>query len=565
MLRRFPRGRSSLALKPSFIPTFRPYIQLHQPSPGARPWPGSKSFGPPGSTALPGHRTFFSAGQKSDTIYALSTAHGKAGIAVIRISGRLCAEIYQHLCPSKPVPKPRLASVRTLYHPLSNQTDILDSDAVVIFFPGPKTVTGEDVLELHVHGGSATVKAVLSAIPACPAAGAIRYAEPGEFTKRAFLNDRLDLAQVESLSDTLSAETEQQRRAAVRGSSGALGRTYDSWRQQLLEARGEVEAIIDFSEDQHFDEAPTDLLGNVSRQVERILASIEQHEVASQRSELLRNGIRIALLGPPNVGKSSLMNQIVGREASIVSGEAGTTRDIVEAHLDIRGYLCTFADTAGFRSTGSQDSPIGAVELEGIRRARAKALESDIVVVLVSVERNPSGDYFITYDQETLELLEDVGRGLVVLNKRDMLPQDELEDLVEDFRASVLRNNGGTASEPLLVSCSEALTLSATSKDPGGVQGVADRLGTLFADMTSLPANQQDLHGVTERQRQLLAQCRKHLEDYVGNTTSDDVIDELNFVVAAEDLRYAASCLARITGRGEAGDVEEVLGVIFEK
>lgn len=443
---------------------------------------------------------------------------------------------------------------------------------MVLHLPGPKTATGEDVLELHIHGGSATVKAVLSAIPACAAAHRVRYAEPGEFTKRAFLNDRLDLAQVESLGDTLAAQTEHQRRAAVRGSTGALGRAYDEWRRKLLDARAEIEAIIDFSEDQHFDESPVELLANVSSQVEAILLSIDAHAKASQRSELLRNGIRIALLGPPNAGKSSLMNQVVGREASIVSGEAGTTRDIVEAHLDIRGYLCTFADTAGFRSVGARalvSAPdavtIGPVEQEGIRRARTKALESDIVMVLASVESDPSGQFTIQYDAETLELLQTVGRGVVVVNKRDRVTDAELNDLVQDFQASVLDKLEAIPRQPILISCKEAQGRLSSSRDPGGLQGVVDGLAALFSDMTALPAEQQDLHGVTERQRQLLVQCRKHLEDYIGNTASEEAVDELNFVVAAEDLRYAANCLARITGRGETGNVEEVLGVIFEK
>ncbi|KAH8652529.1 tRNA modification GTPase-like protein mss1 [Xylariales sp. PMI_506] len=501
---------------------------------------------------------------QGDTIYALSTAQGKAGIAVIRVSGPHCREIYESLCPSKALPKPRYVAVRSLYHPASGETNVLDSDAVVVYLPGPRTVTGEDVLELHVHGGGATVKAVLSAIPSCSTSGKVRYAEPGEFTRRAFFNDRLDLAQVEALSDTLSAETEQQRRAAVRGSSGSLGKTYEDWRQSLLQARAEVEAIIDFSEDQHFDESPKDLLQNVSRLVEEILESIATHEVASQRSELLRNGICIALLGPPNVGKSSLMNQIIGREASIVSGEAGTTRDIVEAHLDIRGYLSTFADTAGFRSAGDRGSDIGAVELEGIKRARAKALESDVVMVLVSIETDTLGEYYIHYDTETLELLRTVGHGFIVLNKRDALPKPELDDLLEEFQVHIKNKYPEISQDVLLVSCKEAQNKTSKGRDLGGVHGVANRLVSLFEDMTSLPSSQQDLHGVTQRQMQLLDQCRKHLEDYVGNT-SDEFMDDLNLVIAAEDLRYAANCLARITGRGETSNIEEVLGVIFEK
>ncbi|KAK8113082.1 hypothetical protein PG984_013608, partial [Apiospora sp. TS-2023a] len=518
-------------------------------------------------------RPYVAASVKNDTIYALSTAQGTAGIAVIRVSGPACHEVYTGLCPGRPLPKARYASVRTLFHPQSEGTNVLDSSAMVLYLPGPKTVTGEDVLELHVHGGSATAKAVLSAVSACPVtSGSIRYAEPGEFTKRAFLNDRLDLAQVESLSDTLSAQTEQQRRAAVRGSNGALGRTYDEWRQKLLDARAEIEAIIDFSEDQHFDESPTDLLANVSRQVEEILQGIEVHEGASQRSELLRNGIRIALVGPPNAGKSSLMNQIVGREASIVSGEAGTTRDIVEAHLDIRGYLCTFADTAGFRpdkspgtAGSSNQGVIGGIEREGIRRARAKALESDVIMVLASIERDSSGDILLVFDAETVELLESVGRGIVVVNKCDGVPKDELEMLVDGFVSKALKKVETICAEPMLISCKEAQARPAQIQDPGNVHKVVSRLATLFSDMTALPPDQQDLHGVTERQRQLLVQCRQHLEDYVGNTSSEDAMDELNFVVAAEDLRYAANCLARITGRGETGNVEEVLGVIFEK
>ncbi|ORY71562.1 uncharacterized protein BCR38DRAFT_12978 [Pseudomassariella vexata] len=520
-----------------------------------------------------GERMFLTSAQKNDTIYALSTAQGKAGIAVIRISGPSCKTVYESLCPSKAIPKPRYAGVRTLFHPESSETNVIDSNAMVLYLSGPKTVTGEDVLELHVHGGNATVKAVLSAIAASRTRGRVRYAEPGEFTKRAFLNDRLDLAQVEALSDMLSAETEQQRRAAVHGTSGALGRIYEGWRQKLLKARAEIEAIIDFSEDQHFDDSPLDLLANVSRQVEQMLSSIEMHETASQRSELLRNGIKIALLGPPNAGKSSLMNQIVGREASIVSGEAGTTRDIVEAHLDIRGYLCTFADTAGFRSVKSVEGSgfdqaghiIGTVEQEGIRRARSKALESDLVVVLASIEQVQSGEYMINYDSETLGLLISVGRGIVVVNKRDVLPEEELEDLIEDFQVSVLDKIKGLSASPILVSCKQARDHNGTDINPRGIDGVVTGLVQLFTDMTLLPVDQQGLHGVTERQRQLLVQCRKHLEDYVGNTTSDDAIDELKFVVAAEDLRYAANCLARITGHGESGDVEEVLGVIFEK
>jgi len=488
-------------------------------------------------------------------------------------------QVYRGLCPTKALPKPRYAGVRTLSEPGSLGTsaaNMVDSDALVLFFPGPKTVTGEDVLELHVHGGSATVKAVLSAIRKCSSLGAIRYAEPGEFTRRAFLNGRLDLAQVESLGDTLAAETEHQRRAAVRGNSGILGQTYDGWREDLLLARGEIEALIDFSEDQHFDESPTELLANVTRLVQGILDSIWLHKLGSQRSELLRNGIRIALLGPPNAGKSSLMNQIVGREASIVSAEAGTTRDIVEANLDIRGYLCSFADTAGIRTKAlgtishggaMSASTIGAIEEEGIRRARQKALDSDVIIVLASVEAVQPGGYRISYDMETLELAAGAQQCLVVVNKTDVATPESLRPLIQDFKASALAGIDGLRDkEPLTISCKAAVSPAAAGlTDAGGIHDLTEKLAQSFSDLTSLPDDMQHLLGVTERQNQLLSECERHLNDFMAEARKTGPYDEPDVVLAAEHLRLAALRLASITGRGESGDVEEVLGVIFEK
>lgn len=505
-----------------------------------------------------------------DTVYALSSASGRAAISVIRATGPAAADIYRSLCPAKPFPESRKATVRTLFHPTEQPTNILDSSALILFFPGPNTATGEDILELHVHGGRATVKSVLSAIPLSKSScGHIRYAEPGEFTRRAFLNDRLDLPQIDALGETLSAETEQQRRAAERGNSHVLSERYEGWRNQLLLARGEIEALIDFSEDQHFDESPSELLGNVTAQVMEMLRSIRLHDEGSQRSQLLRSGIRIALLGPPNVGKSSLMNHVVGREASIVSSEAGTTRDIVEVSLDMRGYLCSFADTAGFRGEAlveaPEDTAVGAIEREGIRRARAKALSSDVVVVLCAITPTADGNFRIVYDEETLRMAAENDKPTIIaINKRDIVEESQLRALVTEFHNSVTKTPGlENTPPPVTISCTEAQDALLTASDPGGIHALTDQLLDIFKDMTSMPEDLQDLLGVTERQRQLLDACRGHLEDFRAEARGGD--GEADIVLAAEHLRYAANTLSRITGRGEVPDVEEVLGVIFEK
>lgn len=469
-----------------------------------------------------------------------------------------------------------------LHDPSDNQI-ILDSSALVLSFPAPNTVTGENVLELHVHGGPATVKAVLAAIPGC--GQNIRMAEPGEFTRRAFENGRLDLAQVEALSDTLAAETEQQRRAAVRGNSPKLGRTYDGWREQLLYARGELEALIDFSEDQHFDESPADLLDNVAVQVNEIIGAIRQHEYASYRGDLIRRGIEIALIGPPNAGKSSLLNLIVGREASIVSSEAGTTRDIVEVRYDIGGYLCTFADTAGLRTSteeinNSESLAVGDIEQEGIRRAKARAKDSDLIIILTSIEPTDfaSERFTIRYDSDAMSLISgDIPNpkpSLVVVNKCDSAPPELVTELLAKLQTRLNQNHKLNLVHPPLppiigISCLEATKFGSSQKnnDPGNLRTFTAKLKAVIAAMTDIPLGSEDLLGVTERQRQLLSACKTHLEEFTfeAELSKENGDIETDIVIAAEHLRSAADCLSRITGRGLAGDVEEVLGVVFEK
>lgn len=522
------------------------------------------------------------------TIYALSTAPGRAAIAVIRISGPACTDIYQALCPGKKPLKPRYAAVRSLYqpHPAPSPETLLDSSALLLHFTAPRTATGEDILELHVHGGTAVVKAVLAAIPQCTSSpGAIRYAEPGEFTRRAFMNDRLDLTQVEALGDTLSAATEQQRRLSVRGTTSQLSQRYETWRTSLLYARGELEALIDFSEDQHFDESPALLTASVAGQVRELKRLLRAHSQNAVRAELLRNGISISLLGAPNAGKSSLLNRVVGREAAIVSQEAGTTRDVVEVGIDLGGYLCRLGDTAGLRSalSGRDDDlaehmreKIGVIEKEGMRRAKERAEESDVVIAVLSCERL-NGQVTVKLNPEVIttaaKLSADKANVMVVLNKIDLFSDSAVAvqqavDLVRAALPHVQHEN------IIPISCTEL------DLDRSQIGHFLNRLIKRFEEMTSPmsitsdtdPSIWQESLGATERHRLLLDECQLHLQQFLDEAElskpvdSDELEDgDIDIVLAAESLRAAANCLARITGKGEAGDVEEVLGVVFEK
>lgn len=536
-------------------------------------------------------------GNVDSTIYALSTAPGRGAIAIIRISGPACLSIYRSFCPGKKDPKPRYAAVRTLYDPTTppSPSSVLDSGALVLYFPSPKTVTGEDLLELHVHGGTAIVRAVLEAIPRTSSASSaqlIRYAEPGEFTRRAFANDRLDLTQVEALGDTLAANTEQQRRLSVRGTTNSLATRYESWRKLLLEARGELEALIDFSEDQHFDESISELLGSVSSQIVSLRTSLLANRENAVRGELLRSGISLALLGAPNAGKSSLLNAVVGREAAIVSREAGTTRDVVEVGIDLGGFLCRLGDTAGLRKAlegvdGQGGDVIGMVEKEGMRRAKARAEESDVVVVVLSFERDGTGKNGVRLDAEVVEtaarLTAEKNNVLVALNKTDTAHDAQaLEEAITATQQAI----PGLARERIHpISCKATEPNPATS-DPGNIQKFLQALIAQFTTLTSAispengdeaevdPSIWQESLGATERHRLLLETCIAALDDFAA-LVDDAVIteeeegsggdSEADIVLAAEYLRSAADSLARITGRGEAGDVEEVLGVVFEK
>lgn len=515
-------------------------------------------------------------------------------------------------------------------------------------------MTGEDILELHVHGGPAIIKAVLAAIDKCNDnnihhhhqendRGPIRYAEPGEFTRRAFMNNRLDLPQIEALGDTLHAETEQQRRLAVRGANNnnALSQRYELWRHQLLYARGELEALIDFSEDQHFDESPRELVDSVAGQVRALRRHIRFHVENASKGEMLRNGIKVALLGAPNAGKSSLLNRVVGREAAIVSTEEGTTRDIVDVGIDLGGWYCKLGDMAGLRSAksggggGGSSSVIGIVEQEGIRRAKARALESDVVVVVLSIDSSSSSSSStsLAVDPELVEAVQacqNQGKRLMVaINKTDKLPAHSREEAVGSLIEHVRTLFPSIPAHRIFAisckECEDGESGGIAVADPGRIQAFLGGLMATFKEMTTAEgagestetkeiSYWEDSLGVTHRQRSNLQTCLQHLQDFLYDTNtetnlyaeaephadaletqterqkttqprtpsdgdhdavrnikyiSDDTVvneeAEVDIVTAAEHLRSAAESLAKITGRGQGGDVEDVLGVVFEK
>ncbi|MEO0701481.1 MAG: tRNA uridine-5-carboxymethylaminomethyl(34) synthesis GTPase MnmE [Pseudomonadota bacterium] len=303
----------------------------------------------------------------SDTIFALSTARGKAGVAVIRVSGPAAVVTLSALTTS--VPPPRQAALRRLTDPQLGEID----EALVLRFEAGHSFTGEDVVEFQTHGGIATIDALLTALGRLPG---LRPAEPGEFTRRALENERLDLAQVEALGDLIEAETASQRQQAMRLLSGALGARAEAWRADLLRAVSLIEATIDFAD----EDVPVDVGPEVAALVQGVADGLGAELAGSAAAERIREGFEVAIVGPPNVGKSTLLNTLAGRDAAITSEIAGTTRDVIEVRMDIAGFAVTLLDTAGLRET--EDT----VEGIGIARARKRAGAADLRVILLEHE-----------------------------------------------------------------------------------------------------------------------------------------------------------------------------------
>lgn len=442
--------------------------------------------------------------QPAPTIFALASAPGRAGIAVVRISGPGAHRVLDFM--AGPRGEARRAVGRFIRHPETGEK--LDR-GVVIWFPGPKSFTGEDVVELHLHGGRAVVKAVIDAVTLLPG---LRLAEAGEFARRAFEAGKIDLAEVEGLADLIDAETEGQRRQALAQASGRLSDLYEGWRASLVEALAYVEAALDFSDEADIGQAT---FANARSVIEVMVPAVTHHLDDGHRGEILRDGFRVALTGPPNAGKSSLLNALAKREAAIVSEEAGTTRDVIEVRLDLNGLPVIVSDTAGFREA------VGAVEREGIRRSVAAAREADLVLWLTDASE----------PQTALpdDLVAIADRTLLVLNKIDLLS-----------------DGGGSGDAPVLPDDMVALSV-ATGE---GLAGLVRRLEVIASERIGHPG---DAVITQVRHRWLVEQARDALQAFL-----DGDADEME--LRAEDLRRAADALGRVTGRV---DVEDVLEQIF--
>src|SRR6202142_1230254 len=309
---------------------------------------------------------------RDQSIFALSSGRPPSAIAMGRLSGPQAGTVVTALAGG--IPAPRMAT-RVL---LRDASGLPIDDAVVLWFAGPASATGEDVAEFHVHGGRAVLAALFGALSAF---GDVRAAEPGEFTRRAFENGKLDLTEAEALDDMIHADTDRQRRQALRQLKGMLGERARHWRAQIIDALALIEAGIDFSDE---GDVPAELIAPALARIRALRDEIQEVLAAQGRSERLREGLGVAVAGPPNAGKSTLINQLARREVAIVSPHAGTTRDVIEVQLDLDGYPVTVIDTAGIRETDD------AVEQEGVRRARARAAEADLVLWLMDSKKGPA-------------------------------------------------------------------------------------------------------------------------------------------------------------------------------
>jgi len=435
------------------------------------------------------------------TIYALSTGPGISGIAVIRVSGKNTAEVIKKLTGSK-LPVPRVATLKKFN---KNGGKELIDEGVIIWFPGPNSYTGEDLAEFHVHGSRAVIKAMhlaISKINNC------RLADPGEFTKRAFQNGRINLLKAESIADLISAETEIQRKQALKIMSGKSSDQFNLWREQLLKILSHVEAKIDFPD----ENLPKNIINAIRKTSNNILIEIKKTLNDQKVGERIREGFRIAIVGPTNSGKSSLLNYLSKRDVAIVSEIAGTTRDVIETHLNLDGYPVVVSDTAGIRDSKNE------IEKMGIKIALNRAEDADLKLVIVSAKN-------VNFTGVLKGLL--TKNAVLVVNKSDLM-KGKFNSKFKKY-------------EHVLISIKKDSNLNKL------ISKIKNKLKNKFTTA-------EDILITRERHRQNLINCVHHLEKFEKKKSAQD------FDKAAEDLRLATRHLGMIVGKV---DVEELLGSIF--
>ncbi|XP_023261807.1 tRNA modification GTPase GTPBP3, mitochondrial isoform X1 [Seriola lalandi dorsalis] len=470
----------------------------------------------------------------ADTIFALSSGHGRCGVAVVRVSGPESATALRRMAGlTHSLPPPRTALLRSITD--AQAKEVLDR-GLVLWFPAPHSFTGEDSVEFHIHGGPAVITAVLQALGSVPG---MRPAEAGEFTRRAFQAGKLGLTEVEGLGDLIHAETEAQRRQALRQMSGELGRLYQDWSHKLKRCLAHVEAFIDFSEDELIEDG---VLNQVDRSVCNLQAEMERHLKDERKGERLRSGVQVVIAGATNAGKSSLLNTLCQRPAAIVSPIAGTTRDVVETALDIGGFPVLLSDTAGLRDSSD------LVEREGVRRARERVEQADLTLVVVDSAHLPTDAQqaaaflqghlrSVLATEEQPEPVFPADRCLLVLNKTDLLPDDQRQKLDRELRQV------SELPPVCLISCHTD-------------EGLQDFLTVLHSNVKTLCGD--PLSGAPTLTQ---ARHRAHLQQCVAALAQYQRYRDTDLALAAEGVRLALTSLGRITGRVGA---EEILDIIFK-
>lgn len=445
----------------------------------------------------------------ADTIFALSSAGGKAGVSVIRVSGPRAWDSLAGLADSQKLPQPRKTSLISLINPVSRET--IDQ-AMVIGFKAPASFTGEDVIEYHCHGSPAILGEMMEVLGAMDGH---RPATHGEFTRRAFDNGKLDLTEAEAIADLIDAETKAQKEQALSQMGGALSTLYNGWAEELTRALAYVEAVIDFPD----EDVPDSETAKAHPAIEKLRDEIADHLNDNRRGERLRHGLQVAIIGAPNAGKSSLVNALAQRDVAIVSDIAGTTRDVIEVHLNLGGYPVILADTAGLRpdQIGSQGQE--AIESEGIKRALKRAEEADLRILMFDSTE-------AAINSHTKNLIDD--DAIIVVSKID---------LNKSVRDSFHVKRG---ADPLFISTESG-------------EGLDSFLASLTRKIAGLMAVSRETPSLTrQRHRSHLEECAEFLDSALTQSQPE---------LMAQDLRFAVNALGRITGRV---DVEDLLDVIFK-